>query len=129
MFFVMVTMVFLYQHNGWNGDDHSKEEGISDTPKGGGVVFNNWRLRPDQELFPKAFIVINIPAFAAGRILFRSLGWIIEEFEQPCPLGLSSASYTIMVGFLLSLAQWYGIGLACEKLRKKRLARYGVRPV
>lgn len=108
-------------HGGWRGDAPA-EEGLPDvvTADDGIVVFNKWRLLADKEAgFTKTFILLNSPAFAAAQLCMRVLSSIWGQFEAPFPFGLSYGSYTITIGFFLSLIQWFGIGTLCDTLQKR----------
>lgn len=121
VFLVAVAIAFAAEHGGWRGDA-SQDNGLSDVVTGddGLVAFNKWRFVADREtVFTKAFIIVNAPAFGVAKLLIGSLKSFIGEFESPFPFGISYASYTIALGFLLSLVQWFGIGALWERLQER----------
>jgi len=117
--FAVVGIAFVAQHGGWRGEV-SFEDGISDVVTGddGLVVLNRWRLVSDRESpLTKAFIIVNAPAFGAAKLLMGALESVSGTFQGPSPFGLSYPSYTIAFGLLLSLLQWFGLGLGLETVR------------
>jgi hypothetical protein len=85
------------------------------------VVFNRWAFSGDQEsLLTRAFLTVNVAAFGVARMILAAIGTVAEEFRSTYPLGLSYASYTLMLGLPLSLVQWFGIGYYFDVVRGRR---------
>lgn len=120
-FALALGIVFVAEHGGWQGDA-PHDQGLSDVVTGddGLIVFNRWRLVASSETaFTKSFILVNAPAFGVARLSIGFLKYFMREFENPFPFGLSYASYTVALGFFLSLAQWLAIGALWERLQDK----------
>jgi hypothetical protein len=123
MLFLLVATAFVLSHGGWVGDAEwtpGRSDTVSRPADKGLVVFNKWNFDGDQEsLLTRGFLSINIAAFGAARLLLSILGTIWEQFQTSQPLGLSYASYTLILAIPFSLAQWVVIGLLLDWLRRR----------
>ena len=120
--FVLVAVAFVGAHGGLVGDVSISGPG-TDTVSGpadkGLVIFNRWQFHGDREsLLTRAFLTINVAAFGVARVIMAVIGGLTEEFRTTYPLGLSYASYTLMLGLPLSLLQWFAIGHGLDVVRR-----------
>lgn len=123
MVFLLVATAFVFSHGGWVGDAEwtaGRSDTVSRPADKGLVVFNKWNFYGDQEsLLTRGFLSINIAAFVAARLLLSMLGAVWEQFQTSQPLGLSYASYSLILAIPFSLAQWVGIGMLLDRLRRR----------
>jgi hypothetical protein len=127
--FVIVALAFIGDHGGLPGDVTLPGPG-SDTVSGpsdkGLVFFNRWQFHGDREsLLTRAFLTANVVGFGVARAILATIGTVTDEFRATHPIGLSYASYTVMLGIPLSLLQWFAIGFGLDILRG-RMARPGI---
>jgi hypothetical protein len=124
VFFALVAVGFIGAHGGLHGDVGISGPG-TDTVSGpidkGLVMFNRWQFSGDQEsLLTRAFLTVNVAGFGVARLFLAGVGTVTEEFRTTYPLGLSYASYSLILGMPLSLLQWFGIGLGLDFVRRRR---------
>ena len=123
LFFAVASVSFVVSHDGWKGDAQWTEE-INDTiarPADlGFVFFNRWNFYGDEEsILTKTFLFANILGFFAGTSIVDLLAFFSDEFGSNQPLGLSRASYTLMLAIPFSLAQWWVVGRLIDKFRRR----------
>jgi len=122
VFFAIVSIAYVHQHGGVNGDyDLSMFGGdtVDDWGDAGMVFFNRWQMTSDESVLTDSFLILNLPAFMISSRLISTIGLIIDEFQSAFPFGVSYYSYLLTLALPFSLLQWFGTGLLFEFVRKR----------
>ena len=121
LFFAIVLVGFVQGHGGLKGD-YTQAVGVTDAPTAPGdrglLFFNRWQFSGnDETVLTKSFLLANIGGFGAAKAVLWALRNFFGEFRTMYPLGLSYASYSLLLGLPLSLLQWFGIGMLLDRFR------------
>jgi len=120
--FALVAVAFISAHGGWTGDAPCGPAGdtVSEPADKGLVFFNRWNFTPDEESpLTRGFLMINVAPFGVAKVILIVTEALSDEFQTTYPLGLSYASYSLMLGVPLSLLQWFGIGMFLDRFRRR----------
>jgi hypothetical protein len=126
--FAGVTVgTFLGSHGGWAGDVDpyiatiaSPEAKNVHAP---GMVFNKWKIDYNRESWVvRIFMLVNGPAYALALLAYKGLR-MVPPFDDLFPFGISYPSYQLALALLFGAAQWYLIGTALERWRKRTRPR------
>jgi hypothetical protein len=121
---IIAALLFVQNHSGWKGDfspEHISAHAIAEKADIGVAAFNRWNVDPSGEpLVTRLYFYLNLPSFAVSRLLCEVAALGFGEFRTRFPFGMSYTTYIIFPAVLLSMLQWYLIGVVVDKLRFRR---------
>lgn len=122
LFFLIVLVTFVKSHGGLEGDYRRDGVFTTDAPTEPGdrglLFFNRWQFSGNSENgLTRSFLFANVVGFGLAKVVLWVLRSSFEEFRTMYPLGLSYASYSLLLALPLSLLQWYGLGMILDRFR------------